>query len=216
VPHEAIKPMLVTDLPSSLKVRAKRYRELSPPAPSDCVIFEKIEEEYQRKPWKRRAVNQTNEPQAWQGRGRLSFTTAVTASIDAIKCNSQRLEALEKELDLQNTQLEKILGTRQTLLAQAMAAQENTGPFHGLQPSGGQIVTKKKPLSSSQSTTKILQGLSRATPPVESSTLASFQGPIPQHVLDLYTHIQENCEAPVIPIDLKVSGTAPQHIIPSS
>ena len=208
--HQAKDATLTADPPRILQLGAKRKRALPTPSPAGCVVLEEIEEEYKRKPWKRRVVKKPSEPQAWQGRGRSPFKTPATAVVDAIKSDSQLLGALEKELDLQRTQLEQIVATKQRELVAVMAEQANAGQPNT--PQLGEIPVlpqpAKPPTRSASPARKILRYLPRGTPPVIKSSPASFFEGIPKEVLELQKTLLEGLGERMIPMEFKVCGTA--------
>lgn len=199
----------------TLQLGGKRKRGLPTPSPSGCVVLEEIEEEYKRKPWKRKAVNRPSEPQAWQGRGRSPFKTPATAVVDAIKGDSRLLGDLEKELDLQRTHLAQIVATKQAELVVVMAEQANANrPQLGKTPVLPRPV--KPPTRSASPSRKVLKYLPRGAPPVIKSSPESFLDGIPKDVLELQEILLKGLGERLIPTELKVSGTAHSHIPPSS
>ena len=141
---------------------------------------------------------------AWTGRGRSPYKTPVTAVLDAIKDKTAQLERFERELIIQEAELEGWIEERKVRLA-SVAAQKarismNQPPLS--------VVGLPTPSSTSRgrstSPDKYLQALRNGKPSILHFALAKFQGDIPQSVSDLVAELMDDLGEGCIPAQYKV------------
>ena len=196
----------------SLSLKRKRPYLSFPPSPpeTESVILEDIEEEYQRKPWKRRlgtVGSETERKTTWQGRGRSPYKTPVTAVLDSIKGDTRLLEHLEKELIIQKEHLQELVASKQREIVVSMDQRQATLHDH-LPPelTQGPIFPPPKPNTSRSPSParRILKALPSATPSVINSSLESFTNPLPQDVTDLLDSLLDGLGEGSIPMQCQV------------
>ena len=141
---------------------------------------------------------------AWTGRGRSPYKTPVTAVLDGIKAKTSQLEHFERELIIQQAELDGWIAEKRVRLASVMA--QNAGISMGRPPLGGIVVV---PLTStsrgrSPSPDKYLRQLRNGKPPILEFAFAELPGDIPQSVSDLFADLMDDLGDGCIPAQYKV------------
>ena len=151
---------------------------------------------------------------AWTGRGRSPYKTPVTAVLDGIKAKTGQLEHFERELIIQQAELDSWIAEKRVRLA-SVAAQKARISM-GRPPLG--VVELAPPSSTSQgrssSPDKYLRALRNGKPPILEFGFHELPGDIPQSVSDLLADLMDDLGDGCIPAQYKV--LAPDDQSPQS
>ena len=140
---------------------------------------------------------------AWTGRGRSPYKTPVTAVLDRVKDKTAQLEHFERELIIQQAELDGWIAEKRVRLASVAAqkARVMERPALGV---GGLPPPASTSRGRSSSPDKYLRALRNGTPPILNFAFAEFQGDIPQPVSDLLADLMDNLGDGCIPAQYKV------------
>ncbi len=141
---------------------------------------------------------------AWTGRGRSPYRTPVTAVLDGIKDKTAQLEHFERELIIQQAELDSWIAEKRVRLA-SVAAQKARISMN--QPPLG-VVGLPTPSSTSRgrssSPDKYLRTLRNGKPPILNFDFDELPGDIPQSVSDLLADLMDDLGDSCIPAQYKV------------
>lgn len=129
---------------------------------------------------------------AWTGRGRSPYKTPVTAVLDGIKDKTAQLEHFERELIMQQAELDGWITEKRVRLA-SVAAQKAKISME--RPPLG-VIELPPPSSTSRgrssSPDKYLRALRNGKPPILNFGFADLRGDIPQSVSDLLADLMDD------------------------
>lgn len=201
---------------SSNSLKRKRLQPyLSSPPPELHDLQEQEQEQHScRREYQKEQATQTDlaflyrTPKglapAWTGRGRSPYKTPVTAVLDGIKDKTGQLEHFERELIIQQAELDSWIAEKRVRL-ESVAAQKARISME--RPPLG-VIELAPPSSTSRgrssSPDKYLRALRNGKPPILDFALAQLQDDIPQSVSDLLADLMDDLGDGCIPAQYKV------------
>ena len=206
--------------PSNSLKRKRSQPCLSSPPPEPHDSPEQIQEQVQERLYRREdqkeqasqvalgLLYQTSKgpAPAWTGRGRSPYKLPVTAVLDKIRNQTARLEHFERELVIQQAELDDWIAEKRVCLA---SVAEQKARLSMDQPQWA-VVGLPKPSSTSRgrssSPDKHLQALRNGKPSILNFAFAEVQGEIPQSVSDLLKQLMDNLGDGCIPAQYEVRG----------
>ena len=141
---------------------------------------------------------------AWTGRGRSPYKTPVTAVLDGIKAKTGQLEHFERELIIQQAELDSWIAEKRVRLASVVAQKARISMERP--PLG--VIMLATPSSTSRgrssSPDKYLRALRNGKPPILNFDFNELPGDIPQSVSDLLADLMDDLGDGCIPAQYKV------------
>jgi len=211
--------MSVTLSNGSLSNSLKRKRSLPslsspPPEPHDLDFPKQVEQEHlvQEQEGKRKEQGaqtgldllQTRKGPAWTGRGRSPYKTPVTAVLDGIKNQTAWLEQFERELFLQQAELDELIKEKRARLE---SVKDRRAKMSMEPPAGANFAHYKASSTSrgrSTSPDKYLTKLALASPPLIPRNFMNLDSPLPQLIKDLVITLRKGLGDACIPSEFKV------------
>ena len=141
---------------------------------------------------------------AWTGRGRSPYKTPVTAVLDGIKDKTAQLEHFERELVIQQAELDGWIAEKRVRLESVAVQKARITMERPPLGVGGLPPPASTSRGRSSSPDKYLRALRNGKPPILNFAFAEFQGDIPQSVSDLLADLMDNLGDGCIPAQYKV------------
>ena len=146
---------------------------------------------------------------AWSGRGRSPYKTPVTAVLDDIKHNARVLESFEKEINLQQSQLQDLITIKRRRLAELHQDKRQvweTDMAHPLDTAP--ILRNDKSTSASRprstSPVKYLSTMPTAEPPISPYDFEESPDSVPESAFTVLNALEEDLGDGCIPLRYKV------------
>jgi len=188
--------------PASLK-RKRTYLSSPPPDPHELDEVHIEAEEQEPPTQKRQGPSQHLQAYSdWSGRGRSPFKTPATAAIDGLKTSARWVEALEREISLQQSQLDALVAEKKTRLIDIHHIQSEMAagrPAPVLAQPGTSTTRSLSP-------SKYLAKLAAGNPPIVYHTFEEYLDPLPQSVRETKQELQNGLELGCMPEMFKVSN----------
>ena len=145
----------------------------------------------------------------WSGRGRSPYKTPVTAVLDDIKHNARVLESFERQINLQQSQLQDLITIKRRRLAELHRDKRQvweTDMAHPLDTAP--ILRNDKSTSASRtrstSPVKYLSTMSTAEPPIFPYDFKESPDSVPESVFTVLNALEEDLGEGCIPLTYKV------------
>jgi hypothetical protein len=213
---QSISVTLSNDSLSNSLKRKRSHSSLSspPPEPHELDFPKQAAQEHlvQEQEGKRKEQGtqtgldllQTRNGPAWTGRGRSPYKIPVTAVLDGIKNQTACLEHFERELFLQQAELDDLIKEKRASLESVkgrkvkMSVEAPPGAdFSNYNPSS-------KSRGRSTSPDKYLTKLALASPPIIPRPFTNPDGPLPQLIKDLVMTLLKGLGDGCMPSEFKV------------